>query len=43
MTPHAFIATHATNAKFERGLHSYFEYRDFDIKTAKPSSPILNM
>ena len=34
MTTQTFVATHATNAKFERGLRSFFEYRDLGIKTA---------
>ena len=29
-----FVANHATNAKFERGLRSFFECRDLGIKTA---------
>ena len=29
-----FIATHAKDATFERGLRSFYEYRDLGIKTA---------
>lgn len=29
-----FVATHAANAAFERGLRSFFEYRDLGIKSA---------
>jgi len=29
-----FVATHAANATFERGLRSFFEYRDLGIKSA---------
>lgn len=29
-----FVATHAQDAKFERGLRSFFEYRDLGIKKA---------
>jgi quercetin dioxygenase-like cupin family protein len=34
MTTRGFIATHAKDAKFERGLRSFFEYRDLCIKRA---------
>ena len=34
MKRQGFVATHATDAKFERGLRSFFEYRDLGIKTA---------
>ena len=34
MTTPNFIATHAKNATFERGLRSFYEYRDLGIKTA---------
>jgi len=33
ITP-AFIVTHAKDASFERGLRSFFKYRDLGIKTA---------
>jgi mannose-6-phosphate isomerase-like protein (cupin superfamily) len=29
-----FVATHARDAKFERGLRSFFEYRDLGIRQA---------
>lgn len=32
MSTHAFKVTHASDAEFERGLRSFFEYRDLDIK-----------
>ena len=34
MTTHGFVASHAKNAKFERGLRSFYEYRDLGIKQA---------
>jgi len=34
MTTRGFVATHARDAKFERGLRSFFEYRDLGIKEA---------
>ena len=34
MTTPTFIATHAKDAHFERGLRSFYEYRDLGIKTA---------
>jgi mannose-6-phosphate isomerase-like protein (cupin superfamily) len=34
MTQRGFVATHARDAKFERGLRSFFEYRDLGIKEA---------
>ena len=34
MTAQAFIVTHARDANFERGLRSFFEYRDLGIKKA---------
>ncbi len=34
MTICGFVATHATDATFERGLRSFFEYRDLGIKKA---------
>lgn len=34
MTTNGFVATHATGATFERGLRSFFEYRDLGIKSA---------
>lgn len=34
MTAQGFVASHAKDAKFERGLRSFFEYRDLGIKKA---------
>lgn len=34
MTTQGFVATHAKDATFERGLRSFFEYRDLGIKDA---------
>lgn len=34
MTTKGFVATHAKDAIFERGLRSFFEYRDLGIKDA---------
>src|SRR6201986_4934319 len=34
MTTKGFVTSHAKDAKFERGLRSFFEYRDLGIKDA---------
>ena len=34
MTTQGFAVTHAKDAHFERGLRSFFEYRDLGIKEA---------
>ena len=34
MTTRGFVASHARGAKFERGLRSFFEYRDLGIREA---------
>jgi quercetin dioxygenase-like cupin family protein len=34
MTTSNFVASHAKDARFERGLRSFFEYRDLGIKEA---------
>lgn len=34
MTTKGFIASHAADAQFERGLRSFYEYRDLGIKKA---------
>ena len=34
MTTEGFVASHAKDAEFKRGLRSFYEYRDLGIKTA---------
>jgi quercetin dioxygenase-like cupin family protein len=34
MTTRGFVASHAKDARFERGLRSFYEYRDLGIKDA---------
>jgi len=34
MTTQGFLASHAKDAEFQRGLRSFFEYRDLGIKEA---------
>jgi len=34
MTTQGFVASHARDASFERGLRSFFEYRDLGIREA---------
>ena len=34
MTTKGFVASHAKDAKFQRGLRSFFEYRDLGIEAA---------
>ncbi|PUE09393.1 cupin [Limnohabitans sp. T6-5] len=34
MTTQGFVVTHAKDAQFERGLRSFFEYRDLGMKDA---------
>lgn len=34
MTTEGFIVSHAQDAKFERGLRSFYEYRDLGIRAA---------
>ena len=34
MTTQGFVASHASNARFERGLRSFYEYRDLGVKAA---------
>jgi mannose-6-phosphate isomerase-like protein (cupin superfamily) len=34
MTSQGFVATHAEGARFQRGLRSFYEYRDLGVKQA---------
>ncbi len=34
MTTNGFVASHENDARFERGLRSFYEYRDLGIKAA---------
>lgn len=34
MTTHSFAVSHARDARFQRGLRSFFEYRDLGIRDA---------
>ena len=34
MTTNGFVASHLRDARFERGLRSFFEYRDLGIRDA---------
>jgi quercetin dioxygenase-like cupin family protein len=34
MTTQGFVATHSRDAKFERGLRAFFEYRDLGLRQA---------
>jgi hypothetical protein len=34
MSTQGFVASHAKDARFERGLRSFFEYRDLGIEQA---------
>ena len=34
MTTQGFVVTHAKDARFEKGLRSFFEYRDLGMKAA---------
>ena len=34
MTTQGFVVTHAKDAQFEKGLRSFFEYRDLGMKAA---------
>ncbi len=43
MTTEGFIATHAKDAKFERGLRSFFEYRDLGIKDATQGRAVAHV
>ncbi len=41
--PQAFVATHAKDAHFERGLRSFFEYRDLGIKDATQGKVVAHV
>jgi quercetin dioxygenase-like cupin family protein len=43
MTTAGFIATHAKDARFERGLRSFFEYRDLGIKNATQGKVVAHV
>ena len=43
MTTQSFVVTHAKGAVFERGLRSFFEYRDLGIKKATDGSVVAHV
>jgi quercetin dioxygenase-like cupin family protein len=43
MTTKGFVATHAADATFERGLRSFFEYRDLGIKSATEGKVVAHV
>ena len=43
MTTQGFVASHAKDAVFERGLRSFFEYRDLGIKTATDGKVVAHV
>ena len=43
MTAEKFVATHAHNATFERGLRSFFEYRDLGIAAATKGGVVAHV
>lgn len=43
MTTRGFVASHAKDAVFERGLRSFFEYRDLGIKTATDGKVVAHV
>ena len=43
MTTQGFVATHARDAQFERGLRSFFEYRDLGIRTATEGKVVAHV
>lgn len=43
MTSQAFTVTHAKDAHFERGLRSFFEYRDLGIETATDGAVVAHV
>jgi hypothetical protein len=43
MTTQGFVATHAKDAVFERGLRSFFEYRDLGVKKATDGKVVAHV
>ena len=43
MTTQGFIVSHAQDATFERGLRSFFEYRDLGIKQATDGRAVAHV
>jgi quercetin dioxygenase-like cupin family protein len=43
MTTRNFVVTHARDARFERGLRSFFEYRDLGIKQATDGKVVAHV
>jgi quercetin dioxygenase-like cupin family protein len=43
MSTEGFVASHAAGAKFERGLRSFFEYRDLGIKQATEGRAVAHV
>ncbi len=43
MTTRGFVVSHAGDAGFERGLRSFFEYRDLGIKEATDGQVVAHV
>ena len=43
MTTKGFVVSHARDAKFERGLRSFFEYRDLGIRQATEGRAVAHV
>ncbi len=43
MTTQGFVVSHARDAEFERGLRSFFEYRDLGIKQATEGRAVAHV
>ena len=43
MTTQGFVVSHARDARFERGLRSFFEYRDLGIKQATEGRAVAHV
>ena len=43
MTTKGFVASHARDARFERGLRSFFEYRDLGIERATDGKVVAHV